>query len=141
MNVLPAVAAALSVLALALSGCGSEPGPGELVVRMGLPDGPVYMEGSTPVVTVTRDGGERVFSTPAPVSTLDEPVLRRTLRAGDYAVEVVQRPCNGNCSDLGPPDEATRCRVGVSISEAQTTTVDVSVRRSDGRAAADCSVR
>ena len=127
--------ALILLLALPLAACGGEPRQpaeapaGMLEVRMALPDGPIFIEGSLPTVRVERLEGGVVLEEQTPVETLDEPLLERSLAAGSYVVDVVQQPCQGNCGILDAVDEGTRCRVRTALEPERTTVVTIRLRR------------
>ena len=138
----------LAIGLLVLAGCGeeerqpaSEASGGMLEVRMELADGPLYTEGSVPVIDVRTRDGEPVLHAEPKVGSLDRPVLREFVPWGSlYRFEAVQRPCSGNCDHLDPPDEASRCTTRFGMADGPTVIV-IRLRGARDGVAATCAVR
>jgi hypothetical protein len=124
-----------------MAGCGApeagaEPAAG-LVVREELPPMPLHVEGSLSFLRVDGPGGEVVFDGPATDGMQvrgRDPLLERSLPAGEYRIVSHQRPCQGNCSYLDPPTD--RCERTVRLEPGATLTATVVLAQQGG-----CQIR
>ena len=98
---------------------------GRLVVEKSLADRPVFIEGSLTWVRIVRDDGRTIVDEVKAPESLSTPLFDEALRPGDYSVETVERPCDGNCMHLDEPVESTRCAHDVRVRIGATTTVSV----------------
>lgn len=111
-------ALALGLLAISCAKAGAAPpspeGRGLLVVTQATAtDGPMYIEGYVPFVTVTQ-GERKVFSHRMP---FDQPFTHE-LPSGEYTLNFAVRPCDGNCGNLDPQAEA--CSAPFAVAPDQT---------------------
>ncbi len=117
----------ISTLACLIVACGGSEGQavsetGRLVVQKSLAERPLFIEGSVTHVRIVRDDGATIIDETRSVGS---PLFDEALRPGDYAVETVERPCDGNCDYLDGPVESTRCATDVRVRIAATATVSI----------------
>jgi len=94
---------------------------------------------TAPMAAPVGEDGPAVVDGLRPVETLDVPLLDRALPEGTYELAAVERPCAGNCGQLDPAVDATRCDVDLTVKADRTTRVSIVLSSASGRPAADCS--
>lgn len=128
------------VVALVLTACGeAEHGSGRLTVHKSLPEGPISVEGTVTHLRIIGPDGDEVADGLQPVETLDVPIFSRVVPTGTYRVRTVERPCAGNCEQLDPPLEGSRCELKVEVRSNTTTTVTTALRRAGDQTRSDCT--
>jgi hypothetical protein len=148
-------ALSLLPLVLAVAGCGeaersvvtrsavtaplTPAGKGRLEIVKTFPGGPVFVEGSQTHVRLVNADGHAVagkISHGGPPAA----ILRRDLPPGTYHLVTVERPCDGNCGQLDPPVDETRCRLDVEVRRSSVSRVTIAVVRAADGAAVHCDV-
>lgn len=124
--------AAIPLLAALAAGHGATAPPsGAGTLRIDHRIACCYVEGARTTLRVVRPDGEVV----ATRRSGGDVAAALRLDAGRYAVETLERPCDGSCAALDPPTD--RCRVAVEVAAGRTTTVTTRVAPGRGcRAAA-----
>jgi len=108
---------------------------GRLVVEKSLAERPLFIEGSVTHVRIVRADGATIIDETRSVGS---PLFDEALRPGDYAVETVERPCDGNCGYLDGPVESTRCATDVRVRIGATTTVAIVLGMNGPEPAVSC---
>ena len=128
---------ALSVVAVAASGCGGSSSPepctrseekGCLIVIQRTTGDRLYVEGSISYVHVTNASGT-VFETELHGVGRSQ-VLDAALDPGSYRLTSYQRPCSGNCEALDAPTD--RCSTDFEIKPGAQATVGIAIRPNKG---------
>ena len=121
-----------AVLALLVSGCGSENrehAPNQdgasLRVRHVVDGPPLYVEGSIWHVRVVGSNGAAVLD-----RKLADDSVSVSLEPGRYELQSEEFPCNGNCNNLGPGTDS--CSTEVTVERDQELAATVKLRPSKG---------
>jgi D-alanyl-D-alanine dipeptidase len=97
------------------SAAGAAAEPGELRVAQSFDrSAPGYPQGSVSYLRVRNSRGRAVFSRGFP----GDASLRLRLKAADYRVASYQRPCQDDCTKLGPPVDRCSRRAPVFIGQS-----------------------
>jgi hypothetical protein len=131
--VLAGVLAGCSVGGLGMDGGGSAKplptGTSRLFVYQALVGGSRYIEGSRGYVTVTAKAGGRDTESYTQMRTAD-PVFSAHVAPGWYTIHSWQRPCDGNCGNLGPVSD--QCHLTVTLQADKSNLFDIELTAGHG---------